>query len=342
MRRLFAIALLVVLATSAFAGTGRIVILNMDPPKVGHNDPTPVEPVGGNPGRTLGEQRMIVYQAAAERWSAALDTNVDILAEASFSSMECGDEGAVLGGARSTSWNHRNFANAPLANTWYPVALANALAGVDLLPGQADIVMQFNANLDKPTCLGDSGWYYGLDGNHGNDTDLFVVVLHELAHGLGVSAARSDEVFAGNMPSVFDVHTMDLSTGLRWPQMSQQQRKTSLTNTGNLAWDGEHVREYVARFLEPVTTLTITAPSAIARNYDIGTASFGPLPRTAAMSGRIVRALDAIDTAGPTNSDGCTAFTNAAAVRGNVALIDRGTCTFVTKARNAQAAGAIR
>ncbi|MGB9108013.1 MAG: PA domain-containing protein, partial [Telluria sp.] len=32
---------------------------------------------------------------------------------------------------------------------------------------------------------------------------------------------------------------------------------------------------------------------------------------------------------------------NAVAVRGNVALVDRGTCDFVTKARNVQAAGAI-
>jgi hypothetical protein len=43
---------------------------------------------------------------------------------------------------------------------------------------------------------------------------------------------------------------------------------------------------------------------------------------------------------GSSTSDGCTAFTNAAAIRGNVALVDRGSCTFVTKARNAQAAGA--
>lgn len=343
MRRLFALASLLVLATSAFAGSGRIVILNMDPPQAGLNDPTPVEPVGGNPGRTLGEQRMIVYQAAAARWSAALDTDVDILAEAYFTTIRdgCSEEGAVLGGAKAKSWAQRNFPNAPLPDTWYPIALANSLAGFDLEPGAADIYMQFNADLDRPDCLGDSGWYYGLDGNHGKDTDLFVVVLHELAHGLGVSSASPSEVFSGNMPSVFDVHTMDLSSGLRWPQMTQQQRRASMTNTGKLVWDGDHVREYVARFLEPVTTLTITAPSAIARNYDIGTASFGPTARTAAMSGEIVRALDAINIEGPSNSDGCTAFTNAAAMQGKVALIDRGTCTFVTKARNAQSAGAV-
>jgi hypothetical protein len=40
-------------------------------------------------------------------------------------------------------------------------------------------------------------------------------------------------------------------------------------------------------------------------------------------------------------NDGCDAITNAAAIAGNIALIDRGNCTFVIKAAAAQAAGAI-
>ncbi|MCA1618541.1 MAG: hypothetical protein LC795_04350 [Acidobacteria bacterium] len=40
-------------------------------------------------------------------------------------------------------------------------------------------------------------------------------------------------------------------------------------------------------------------------------------------------------------ADGCTALTNPAAVSGRVALIDRGTCNFVVKVRNAQNAGAV-
>jgi hypothetical protein len=41
----------------------------------------------------------------------------------------------------------------------------------------------------------------------------------------------------------------------------------------------------------------------------------------------------------PTN--GCEPFTNAPLVAGKIALIDRGACTFVTKVKNAQNAGAI-
>jgi hypothetical protein len=42
-----------------------------------------------------------------------------------------------------------------------------------------------------------------------------------------------------------------------------------------------------------------------------------------------------------TPNDGCSPITNADAIRGNIALIDRGTCTFDAKAQAAQAAGAI-
>jgi minor extracellular serine protease Vpr len=40
-------------------------------------------------------------------------------------------------------------------------------------------------------------------------------------------------------------------------------------------------------------------------------------------------------------ANGCSAFTNAAAVSGKIALINRGVCTFTTKIRNAQNAGAV-
>lgn len=340
MRRTILLSILILTATSAFAGSGRILIVNKDLPGVGLNDPTPVEPVGGNDGRTLGEQRMNVYQAAADRWSALLDTDVDILADASFQPLPCDSTTAVLGSAGPQTWR-RNFARAPLAGVWYPIALANALSGSDLAAGIADITMRFNSDIDNDVCLGDSGWYYGLDGNHGTDTDLFVVVLHELAHGLGVSSTSNGGTYFLDSPSVFDTHTLDIAAGLRWDQMNEAQRTASQTRSGKLVWDGANVRNYIGRFLGPVTTLMISAPSAIARDLDIGTATFGPAANRAAMGGNVVQALDQAGTpANSTTFDGCTPFTNAAAIAGNIALIDRGSCPFVTKATNAQAAGA--
>ena len=74
-------------------------------------------------------------------------------------------------------------------------------------------------------------------------------------------------------------------------------------------------------------------------------ASRRPAPRISApqafdLTGDLVLALDAADTDGPTTTDGCTPFANAAAVAGRIAVIDRGTCLFVVKAKNAQNAGA--
>jgi hypothetical protein len=339
MRRLL-FAVLLIASVQASAGTGKIVILNVDPPGVGLNDPTPAQPVGGNPGTTLGQQRLNVYEKAAARWTTMLDTNVDIVVEASFAALTCDDTGTVLGQAGPKNVR-RDFANAPLPGVWYPIALANKFAGVDLIPNIADITMTFNSLVDNATCLGTSNWYYGFDGNEGPHSDFYVVALHELAHGLGFAGAARAPEFLANSPSVFDVHTFDRIAGLRWDQMTEQQRQISLTNTANVVWDGENVRSFLHRYLQPVTMLNITEPTIVARSYDIGTASFGPLATRTSLSGRVVRAVDAANSDGATSFDGCTAFTNADAIRGNVAMIDRGNCTFVQKSRNAQAAGAV-
>ncbi|MEO6259881.1 MAG: M36 family metallopeptidase [Thermoanaerobaculia bacterium] len=75
-------------------------------------------------------------------------------------------------------------------------------------------------------------------------------------------------------------------------------------------------------------TLHIDAPSASARDYATGTAVFGP--QSFDVPGDIVAVQPA---------DGCTAITTS--LTGKIAFIDRGTCTFVVKATNAKAAGAI-
>lgn len=333
MKRFLLVSLLALAATSAFAGTGRVVIVNIDQANVGFNDKTPATPVGGNPGTTLGEQRLFVFETAASRWTAVLDTNVNIRARATFAPLACGDDGITLGSARALTWSH-SFTGAPRANVWYPAPLANKFANRDLTPNDDDILIQFNGDLDKPTCAGDRGWYYGLDGKEGLDDALFPVVLHEIAHGLGMAGRGTD--FLGNIPSIFDIYTLDRLTGRTWDQMTAAERLVSSTNTGNVVWNGPNTTSKAAQLLERPIIL-----SAAAKNYDIGTASFGTPATRASMSGPIVAATDAENTEGPSTLDGCTTYENAADVAGKIALVDRGTCTFVTKALNAQAAGAV-
>jgi hypothetical protein len=87
--------------------------------------------------------------------------------------------------------------------------------------------------------------------------------------------------------------------------------------------------------------LLVTAPAAVAGSFAVGTADFGPPLAVQNVSGQVVAATDASDGIGPSTTDGCSAFTNASQVAGKIALIDRGSCLFVIKVKNAQNAGAI-
>jgi hypothetical protein len=94
------------------------------------------------------------------------------------------------------------------------------------------------------------------------------------------------------------------------------------------------------RWLRPPTPhLVVTSPAGIANTYFAQGAAFGG--SSSGLTGTVVQALDAADVAGPSATDGCSPLSNGPAVAGNLALVDRGDCTFVTKAVNAQAAGAV-
>ena len=95
---------------------------------------------------------------------------------------------------------------------------------------------------------------------------------------------------------------------------------------------------------EAAPIVQVSSPAAIAGSYLAAGASFGPvLTASGTPPGphNVVIALDPADGSGPSTTDGCSAFTNAAAVAGNIALIDRGTCGFTVKVKNAQNAGAV-
>src|SRR4029077_17722622 len=114
------------LAAAPLAATARITIVNANEAGVGFNDATPATPVGGNPGTTVGQQRLNAFQRAADLWGALIDSDVEIRIKASFEPLDCDATTATLGAAGPAT-SVQGFTNAPLERTWYVVALANKI-----------------------------------------------------------------------------------------------------------------------------------------------------------------------------------------------------------------------
>ena len=337
MRRVLTIMCALLAATAstvslAGAQPAKFEIVVVDGPGEGFNDQTPAAPVGGNTGTTRGEQRLKAFEYAASIWSARLRSAVPIKIRASFDPL-----GANVLGSAGPRTIEADFPNAPQAGVWYAQALANSLAGVDLSPDFEDLSARFSS---------DFTFYLGLDNKApAGQNDLVAVLLHEFAHGLGFTYTANRTTFdlEQGMPDSYMQHLFDNSVGLYWPDMTSAQRFSSARRFGALVWDGAHVLEDVPQVLVfGSPELRVLTPAAVAGSYQFGTAAFGPsIAQTPVVGGVVVVALDASDAAGPATTDGCSALTNAAAVAGKVALIERGTCGFVVKAATAQAAGAI-
>lgn len=334
-RKLFAAAsLLVVLATPRFADAGNIIVDFFAAPGTGFADPTPAAPVGGNPGLTLGQQRIFVFLQAAAIWTEILKPEQDIFVAAQFTALGPG----VLGSA-GAGFIWANFPEAELPNTWYFDSLADHLTRGDLSPTTYDVQANFSTNFN---------FYLGFDNNEPPGTsDLLAVVLHELGHGLNFANAVTEATGAIPIPAgetepygdIFSQYTMDVTTNKTWNAMTPAERAASALNVRKVSWSGLHLKLNQYRVLErgePAVRLTSTTGTTTAM---LGTAAFGPRLTPAGTTGDIVAAVDAADAAGPITTDGCSPILNN--VSGRIALIDRGTCGFIVKVLNAQVAGAI-
>jgi hypothetical protein len=138
------------------------------------------------------------FQRAVDIWSELLNSNAKINVIALW--QELGPN--VLGSAGPGTY-YRNFSGAAKANTWYPIALAEKMAGEGLnSPDDFDIVARFSS---------DRNWYYGTTGTPAvGQFDFTSVVLHELCHGLGfvgsmgVDGTQGSYGLGTSTPVIFD------------------------------------------------------------------------------------------------------------------------------------------
>ena len=248
MRNVFVLLMLVgMVALATDSGAATIIINNNDGAGEGFNDATPFVPVGGNPATTLKAARLNAFQYAADLASACLASNVVVVVNAAMNPLTCTATSAVLGSAGAVSVL-RDFAGAPLAGTWYPMALANALTGVDNDVANPDISAQFNSSINGSAgCLSGYNWYYGYDATPpaGNWIDFVTVVEHEICHGLGfasfinVSTGAEFMGFDDDYEAVSESHGAVPST---LTTMSNAQRLAAMKTVTNLHTVGPNMQ----------------------------------------------------------------------------------------------------
>jgi hypothetical protein len=201
------------------------------------------------------------------------------------------------------------------------------------------MITNFNSELGTAACLTTLHWYYGLDDNHGTDIDLVTVLIHEYSHGLGFSTFINKTTGAPlvGLHDVYERLLFDNPLGLRFDQMTDAQRATSTQDTQHVVWVGSNVTSKVPTTLQLGTPLlTVNSPASVAGIYAVGTAQFGPALASPGITGNLALVNDGV---GPDTADACEPIVGSLA--GKIALLNRGTCTFVVKTKNAQNAGAI-
>lgn len=232
------------------ASAATFEIINLNAAGIGFKDTTPAAPVGGNTGTTLGQQRLIAFQHAANIWGSYLYSSVPIKIAAKFTPLTCTANGGMLGSAGPAT-AYRDFSGAPYSSTYYPAALASALSGSNLVSDEGyHITANFSSTIGTPGCLESSGWYYGLDGAApSNKFDLVSVVLHELAHGLGFVSFT--DLATGKKPDGYnDPYSLNLewhgASPSAYSAMTDAQRSAANESGPNLHWIGSNVKAATA------------------------------------------------------------------------------------------------
>ena len=314
----------------------------MTAPGEGFNDPTPAAPVGGNTGTTLGQQRLIAFQHAADIWGAELDTNSDHSCSRRIQSAPA--ERSRQRRARSRVFtistapafirvrNFRRHGMAPHSPTSVPAQdLWSTRTDDPDIERPVQQQLQFlprprqqPRRAERPGCRAAARARARSELPEFRQRNDRNELLRSNRH-LRASHVRFDEQ----------------------PVLGPDDRRAapaSATRFGRVVWEGTNVEAGIpvgAVIRQPRVANPLACRHA--GPFQFGTASFGAPITSPGVTGTVVAARDASGKwPGPATTDGCTALTNGSGYRrARSRWSNAGTCTFQTKASNAQIAGAM-
>jgi hypothetical protein len=223
------------------------------------------------------------FQYAIDLIEPLIDSPQEIRVDATWGNLQTCQPGdaCILGGAGTNFLRGLTFQGGD--TFFFPDALADALIGDDLGPGQPDIFATFNS--------GYPNWYMGTDGNPPSvDVDFVTVVLHELLHGLGFSGSAVVDNGAApvecngmagigcfgygqNIPAFYDVWVdSPIGTELLSYTNTSAALGTALQNN-QVHWQGESARSVVGGAIQLYSPSTFQRGSSYS-HWD--EATFGP------------------------------------------------------------------
>jgi len=240
----------------------------------------------------------------------------------------------------------REVVSNPADGTYSPFGWhdTNGTAGAEYTITRGNNVHAYEdrANTNTPGYSPDGGadliFDYALDQNAVPQTSQDAAITNlfywnNLMHD--VMAYKGFDEVSGNFQS-----KNYSGTGLGQDYVRAEAQDGSDVNNANFSTPADGSRPRMQMYLwkgTPPSSIKVDAPSPAAGTYNAVPATFGKTIRAnVPLTGQFVLVNDASAT-----SLGCTApFANAAAMAGKIAVLDRGSCDFSDKVRNAKLAGA--
>jgi hypothetical protein len=174
------------------------------------------------------------YEYAVSILASLLPDNVHFTIRATWGPLV---DANVLGSTAVNGYIGGKFIDAINPSVYYPVALAEKIAGKTLnTETEGDILMTINSKIP---------WYTGTDGNiPAEKYDLVTVVLHEMIHGLGFVDSFNSSNSLGSyglnsIPLIYDTFVEDLSGNIiiNHYANNSSELNTALTN-GQVYFNG--------------------------------------------------------------------------------------------------------